>query len=106
MCGLSQVLGLVQEVLLLYPSSLRTLLHGYTQPLSARAWVSLDCSLPNYKDVSKATITTLLTVLQPAYVAVAFWFFWLFASLHNYYRGRCVKFVTEKVCNIVVLEIL
>ncbi|MEW5316538.1 MAG: hypothetical protein WDW38_007906 [Sanguina aurantia] len=83
-----QVLGLLQNVSQLYPNSLQTYLNGYVQATSARAWVSLDCSLPVYSSISKATITTLINALQPAYVAVFCWLFFLTSSVLAYWNAR------------------
>lgn len=83
-----QILGLLQNVSNLYPNSLQTFLNGYLQTTSSKAFVSLDCSLPVYTTASKATITTLITALQPAYVALAAWVFWLVFAIYAYCRAR------------------
>ncbi|MEW5307022.1 MAG: hypothetical protein WDW36_009443 [Sanguina aurantia] len=83
-----QVLGLLQNVSQLYPNSLQTFLSGYYQVTSATAWVSLDCSLPAYRSVSNATITTLISALQPLYVAAACWVCWSASALYAYLRAR------------------
>ncbi|MEW5301125.1 MAG: hypothetical protein WDW36_004004 [Sanguina aurantia] len=83
-----QVLGLLQNVPLLYPNSMQQYLQVYTQITSATAVVSLDCSLPDYGSVSKATIRTLVNALAPLYVAVACWIGWVCWALHLYRKAR------------------
>lgn len=99
-----QVLGLLQAVSQLYPNKLQKFLNGYTQTTSAKAWVSLDCSLPVYESISKATITTLIYALQPAYVVVGCWVLYFIAALYYYQRARWVGKGCATVAGLQCLE--
>lgn len=82
-----QVLALL-NLPLLYPASLRQYLNFYSQVTSAAAVVSLDCSLPDEGDVSKATIRTLIDALAPLYMSAACCLGWLLWSIFVFFKAR------------------
>lgn len=87
-CSL-QVVSLLQFPTL-FPDSLNTYLSFYSLITDAIPFVSLDCSMPDYQRLSKATIRTLVNVLSLAYISAVCWIFWLARTVWLYLRARLV----------------